>query len=70
MPVYDRKYIKAKVREFNGVIKRNYWSDEVLKEGVHHICIACITINYVIKMGEKIIIHKFNQKNASIKQRR
>ena len=24
MPVYDEKYIKAKVREFNGVIKTNY----------------------------------------------
>ena len=23
MPVYDEKYIKAKVREFNGVIKTN-----------------------------------------------
>ena len=24
MPVYDEKYIKAKVREFNGVIKTNF----------------------------------------------
>ena len=24
MPVYDKKYIKSKVREFNGVIKRNF----------------------------------------------
>ena len=32
MPVYDEKYIKAKVREFNGVIKTNFLSDEVPKE--------------------------------------
>ena len=25
MSVYDEKYIKAKVREFNGVIKTNCW---------------------------------------------
>ena len=25
MPVYDEKYIKAKVREFYGVIKANVW---------------------------------------------
>ena len=31
-PVYDEKYIKAKVREFNGVIKTNFLSDEVPKE--------------------------------------
>ena len=24
MPVYDEKYIKAKVKEFNGVIKTNF----------------------------------------------
>ena len=24
MPVYDEKYIKAKLREFNGVIKTNF----------------------------------------------
>ena len=31
MPVYDEKYIKAKVREFNSVIKTNFLSDEVPK---------------------------------------
>ena len=27
MPVYDEKYRKAKVREFNGVIKTNFLND-------------------------------------------
>ena len=27
MPVYDEQYIKAKVREFNGVIKTNFLGD-------------------------------------------
>ena len=31
MPVYDEKYIKAKVREFNSVIKTNFLGDEVPK---------------------------------------
>ena len=30
--VYDEQYIKAKVREFNRVIKTNVFSDQVLKE--------------------------------------
>ena len=50
MPVYDEKYIKAKVREFNGVIKTNFLGDEIPKENVHYICIACITIDSVVKM--------------------
>ena len=41
MPVYDEKYIKAKVREFNGVIKTNFLGDEIPKENVHYACIAC-----------------------------
>ena len=50
MPVYDKKYIKAKVREFNGLIKTNFLGDEVPKEGVHHTCIVCITIDFVMRM--------------------
>ena len=50
MPLYDEKYIKAKVREFNGVIKTNFLGDEIPKENVHYICIACITIDSVVKM--------------------
>ena len=53
MPVYDKKYIKAKVTEFNGVIKTNFWGDKVPKESAHHTCIACITINSVMKMDKK-----------------
>ena len=50
MPVYDENYIKAKVREFNGVIKTNFLSDKTPKEDVHYTCIACITIDSVMKI--------------------
>ena len=53
MPVYDEKYIKAKVREFNGVIKTNFLSDEVPKENKHYTCIACITIDSVMRVENK-----------------
>ena len=53
MPVYDEKYIRAKVREYNGVIKTNSWDDKIPKEGVHHTCIACIIIDSVMKMKKK-----------------
>ena len=32
MPIYDGKYIKAKVRQFSCVIKSNFLSDEVQKK--------------------------------------
>ena len=53
MPVYDEKYIKAKVREFNGVIKTDFLGDEIPKESLHYNCIACITIDSVMRMGKK-----------------
>ena len=58
MPVYDEKYIKSKVKEFNGVVKTNFLGDEIPKENMHYTCIACITIDSVMRM-EKRIIHRF-----------
>ena len=58
MPVYDETYIKAKVREFDGKIKTNFLGDEVPKENMHYTCIACITIDSVMRMDKKTI-HRF-----------
>ena len=52
-PVYDQKYLKAKVREFDGVIKTNFLGNEVPKENMHYTCIACITIDSVMRMDKK-----------------
>ena len=35
MSVYDEKYIKAKVRLFNGVIKTNFLGDKISKGNEH-----------------------------------
>ena len=50
IPVYDEKYIMAKVREFNDLIKTNFLGDEIPKENVHYACIACITLDSVRRM--------------------
>ena len=53
MPVYDKTYIKAKVREFDGKIKRNVLGNNVPRENMYFTCIACITIDSAMKMGKK-----------------
>ena len=53
MPIYDEKYIKAKVRGFNVAIKTNFLGDEITKENVHYTWIACITIDSVMRMEKK-----------------
>ena len=64
MPVYDEKHIKVKVREFNGVIKTNFLGEKIPKESMHYTCIACMAIDPVMRMGQKIIC-RFIQKNAN-----
>ena len=54
-PVYDQKYVKAKVREFDGVFKTNFLGNGVPKENMHYTCIACITIDSVMRMDKKTI---------------
>ena len=66
LPVYDKKYLKTKVREYDGVIKTNFLGNGIPKENMHYTCIACITINSVMEM-EKNIFYKFIWKNANIK---
>ena len=53
MPVYDKTYIKAKVREFDSKIKRNVLGNNVPRENMYFTCIACITIDSAMKMGKK-----------------
>ena len=52
-PIYEQKYLKAKVREFDGNIKTNFLGNGVPKENMHYTCIACITIDSVMKMNKK-----------------
>ena len=50
---YENKYLKAKAREFNGNIKTNFLGNNVPKENTYYTCIACITLDSVLKMNKK-----------------
>ena len=53
-----KKYIKAVVKDFNGVVNTNIWGNNVPNRGVHHTSIACIGTDSVMKM--KIEMEKKN----------
>ena len=55
-PVYDKKYLKTKVREYDGVIKTNFLGNDVPNENMHYSCIACITIDSFIRMENKYFL--------------
>ena len=52
-PIYEQKYLKAKVREFDGAIKTNFLGNDTPKENMHYTCIACITIDSVMRIDKK-----------------
>ena len=52
-PIYDKKYIKVKVREYDGMIKTNFLGDKVLNENMRYTCIACLTIDSVVRKNKK-----------------
>ena len=43
-PIYENKYLKAKVREFDGSIKTNSLGNNIPKENTYYTCIACIAL--------------------------
>ena len=53
--VYNKTYTKVKVREFDGKIKTNFLGNEVAKKNMHYTCIACITIDSVMRIDKKTI---------------
>ena len=52
-PFYEYKYLKAKVREFDGIIRTNFLGNGIPKENMHYTCIACITIDSVMNIDKK-----------------
>ena len=53
LPAHDKKYLKSKVKEYDGVIRTNFLDKDVPKENKHYIRIACIAIDFVVRMDKK-----------------
>ena len=65
-PIYDDSYIKTKVKTFSDVIKTLFSRDEIPKEKIEYACIACISVDSVLKVDKKII-HRFTYSSVYIK---
>ena len=58
-PIYDDSYIRTKVKTFSEVIKTLFDGNKIPKERIERVCIACISVDSVLKVDKKII-HRFN----------
>ena len=52
-PVYENKYLKAKVREYDSVTKTKFWGNDMPKENMHYACNAYITIDSALRIDKK-----------------
>ena len=52
-PIYENKYLKAKVREFDGDIKINFLGNGLPKENTYYNYITCITVDSVLRINKK-----------------
>ena len=64
MPVDDEKYIKAKVKEFNGVIKTNFWGDE-LRVQIHELRAQIQELRVQI-LESRVQIHELQIQNHEL----
>ena len=49
--IYNRKYLKAKIKSYNGKINTNFHNNEIPKEDSQRICLSVILINSVFRTG-------------------
>ena len=48
-PIYNEKYIKTKIKSYNGKINTNFHNNKTPKEGSQYICLSVILIDSVYK---------------------
>ena len=50
-PVYNEKYVKAKIKSNNGKINTNFHNKKIPREGSQFICSSVILIDSVFRTG-------------------
>ena len=50
--VYNEKYLKAKIKSYNGIININFHNYKIPKESFQFICLSVILIHSVFRTGE------------------
>ena len=58
-PAYNVKYLKTKIKFYNGKINTNFQSNKIPKEGSQCICLPAILIDSVLKQVKTTILKCF-----------
>ena len=55
--MYNEKYLKTKIKSYNGKIIANFQNNEIPKESSKFICLSVILIDSVFRTGKIIILN-------------
>ena len=58
-PAYNEKYLKAKIKSYNGKIHTNFYKNKMAKEGSQCICLSVILIDSVYRTGKNYYLQAF-----------
>ena len=58
-PVYNEKYLKAKIQSYNGKISTNFYNNKIPKEDSQYICLSTILIDSVLEQVKFNILKCF-----------
>ena len=50
--VYNKKYLKAKMKSYNGKINTNFDNNTLPKAGSQYICLSIILLDSVLRIGK------------------
>ena len=64
--VYNEKYIKTKIKSYNGKINANFDNNKIPKEGSQCICLSVILIDSVYKKDKNYYPQVFLEKCKSV----
>ena len=64
--VYQEKYLKAKIKSYNGKININFHDNEAPREGSQCICLSLILINSLCKTGKNYYPQVFLEKRKYV----
>ena len=54
-PVYNEKYLKTKIKSYNGKINTNFHNNKIPKEGSQCICLSVMLIDSVYRKDKRLL---------------
>ena len=58
-PVYNEKYLKAKIKSYNGKTKTNFPNNKIIKEGSQCIFLICNSDRLFLEQVKIIVLKRY-----------